>query len=334
MADADIRHGDDNRRSEDSGPPPITVSLHTLLDRTQATLQAQLPAPQLTAPLRKLYDGDLQWQQTRDRPHVIANFVTSLDGVVSYKLPGRAGGAAISGADPADRFIMGLLRASADAVMIGAGTLHDASPDGLWTADYICPSVASLYAEYRHSLRKSAHPLAVIVSASGRVDLHRAVFQTPGLRAAVVTTDAGRERLVSAGVAALEAVQVHVPDVAAGRIDPRAILEVLHARLGVGVLLHEGGPTLFGDFLAAAAVDEIFLTMAAQTVGRTAHTNRPGLVQGMEFLPEGAPWFALLSVKQRNEQLYLRYRCTGPRSADTPVTQRRDAPTRDDAANR
>ena len=30
----------------------------------------------------------------------------------------------ISGFDESDRFIMGLLRASADAVMVGSGTLH------------------------------------------------------------------------------------------------------------------------------------------------------------------------------------------------------------------
>jgi riboflavin biosynthesis pyrimidine reductase len=88
------------------------------------------------------------------------------------------------------------------------------------------------------------------------------------------------------------------------------------------VLLNEGGPTLFGDFLAAGVVDELFLTLASQTIGRAGQTLRPGLVQGVEFLPEGAPWFSLISIKQQSEQLYLRYRCTGSRVAMAAVPAR------------
>ena len=42
-----------------------------------------------------------------ERPYVFANFVSTLDGVVSYAIRGQASGSAISGSDPADRFIMG-----------------------------------------------------------------------------------------------------------------------------------------------------------------------------------------------------------------------------------
>jgi riboflavin biosynthesis pyrimidine reductase len=89
------------------------------------------------------------------------------------------------------------------------------------------------------------------------------------------------------------------------------MLRLLYARLGVRRLLHEGGPTLFGQFLAAEAVDELFLTLSPQIAGRGANAIRPGLVQRMEFMPDNAPWLQLLSVKQRAEHLYLRYRCTG-----------------------
>jgi hypothetical protein len=40
---------------------------------------------------------------------VIGNFVSTV-GIVSYEIKGRAGGSTISGADPADRFIMGTRR--------------------------------------------------------------------------------------------------------------------------------------------------------------------------------------------------------------------------------
>jgi len=88
------------------------------------------------------------------------------------------------------------------------------------------------------------------------------------------------------------------------------MLRLLETQLGVGRLLFEGGPTLFGQFLAVDVVDELFLTLSPQIAGRSAGTIRPGLVQGMEFMPDCAPWLRLLSVKQRAEHLYLRYQCS------------------------
>jgi riboflavin biosynthesis pyrimidine reductase len=314
---------------------PGMSRLKTLLDRT-----ATDSPPVLTAELRALYGGDLRWVNQpgteeaaataplRSRPHVIANFVASLDGIVSFRLPGRSGGAAISGGDEVDHFVMGLLRASSDAVMVGAGTLHDAAQDSLWTADYIYPPATSLYAAYRRALGRGTQPLAVIVSASGMLDLARTVFRTPGIRALVVTTATGRERLASAGAESLAGVELQVVEATAGRIDPHVILDELRAR-GVRVLLHEGGPSLFGGFLAAGVVDELFLTLASQIVGRADQTLRPGLVQGIEFSPERAPWLSLVSIKQQGEQLYLRFRCPGSRPAAVPVSVHRDRPTRD-----
>ena len=79
------------------------------------------------------------------------------------------------------------------------------------------------------------------------------------------------------------------------------------------MLLHEGGPTLFGQFLSAEAVDELFMTLSPQIAGRKADAIRPALVQGLDFMPDRAPWFQLLSVRQKAEHLYLRYRRTGSR---------------------
>jgi len=57
----------------------------------------------------------------------------------------------------------------------------------------------------------------------------------------------------------------------------------------------------------AEAVDELFLTLSPQIAGRAARTNRPGFVQGVEFAPNSAPWYKLVSLKQRAGYLYLRY---------------------------
>src|SRR6202050_1084737 len=103
--------------------------VQTLTDRDQDHFGSPLPAG-----LRELYDGDLRFRTSpAKRPFVIANFVSTLDGVVSYETKGKSGGSTISGSNPADRFIMGLLRASADAIIVGAGTLNDVSAKSLWT---------------------------------------------------------------------------------------------------------------------------------------------------------------------------------------------------------
>jgi riboflavin biosynthesis pyrimidine reductase len=98
------------------------------------------------------------------------------------------------------------------------------------------------------------------------------------------------------------------------RISPFAILQLLRREAGVELLLHEAGPTLFGEFVAGGFMDEVFLTVAPQMAGRTAAHPRPGLVANVEFSPATAPWWKLLSTKSAADYLFLRYR-VGARSA-------------------
>src|SRR3954447_24032099 len=81
---------------------------------------------------RILYSGDLRFPAHSDQTYVIGNFVSTLDGVVSFEIPGESGGGEISGFNKGDRFIMGLLRASADAIVVGAGTLLNTAAGHLW----------------------------------------------------------------------------------------------------------------------------------------------------------------------------------------------------------
>jgi riboflavin biosynthesis pyrimidine reductase len=281
--------------------------VQTLVDCNKQDAESALPRE-----LKELYDGDLHFRaSSAERPFVIANFVSTLDGVVSYGIKDKTGGSTISGSNPADRFIMGLLRAAADAVMVGAGTLQDVSANSLWTPEYVYPDAKRLYAEYRvNALHKPEYPLLVIVSGSGKLELERAIFRTPAMRTVVVTTPAGRDELTRRGAAALGSVEVRALNSDSGSIDPLAILELLQAQFGVMTLLHEGGPTLFGQFLAAEAVDELFLTLSPQIVGRKADGPRLAIAQGVEFLPDSAPRFQMLSVKANDAYLYLRYRRT------------------------
>src|SRR5947209_8488951 len=124
------------------------------------------PSETLPAPLAALYGGELAFPEAReDRPYVIANFVATLDGVVSYELPGQRGGGPISGENEADHALMGLLRASADAVLFGAGSLHEDSGH-VRTPAFVYPSLAAAYADLRARQGRDALPLNVVVSGS------------------------------------------------------------------------------------------------------------------------------------------------------------------------
>jgi riboflavin biosynthesis pyrimidine reductase len=276
----------------------------TLVDRDGVLGDSVLPED-----LKTLYSGDLRFPGNSDRTYVIGNFVSTLDGVVSYEIPSRSGGGEISGFNAADRFIMGLLRASADAIIVGAGTLRDTAAGHLWLPEHVYPEARELYARYRlRSLNKPEPPLNVIVDASGSVDLQRAVFRTAEVKTLIVTSPNGGERLVSNGLESLPWVEARVLGGPGGKISPVSILKLLREEFAVKQLLHEGGPTLFGDFVAHGCVDELFLTVAPQFAGRDLKGQRPGVISGAEFLPETAPWLKIVSVKQSVDHLYLRYR--------------------------
>jgi riboflavin biosynthesis pyrimidine reductase len=282
------------------------------LVRTLIDCDQQYAGPALPQVLRELYDGDLHLHTSAaTRPFVIANFVSTLDGVVSFETKGKSGGSTISASNPGDRFIMGLLRASVDAVVVGAGTLRDVSAKSLWTPEYVYPDAKRLYTEYRlNALRKPEYPLLAIVSGSGQLELERAIFRTPAMRTVVITTSAGRDELSRRGAATLDSVEVHALNSSNGSIAPREILQLLQSQYGVKTLLHEGGPMLFGKFLAEDAVDELFLTLSPQIAGRERDVTRPAFVQGVQFMPDSAPWFQMVSVKEHAGYLYLRYRRT------------------------
>ena len=114
-------------------------ALAPLQELFDPTTGDDLPLP---SALASLY-GRLPMTRQAARPHVVGNFVSSLDGVVSLGIPGKAGGGEISGFNPHDRMVMGLLRAVADAVVIGAGTLRASSQEHVWSADYIYPPLTA-----------------------------------------------------------------------------------------------------------------------------------------------------------------------------------------------
>jgi riboflavin biosynthesis pyrimidine reductase len=256
----------------------------------------------LSAELRDVY-GRLAFPPQQGRPYVIGNFVTSLDGVTSLKVPGQAGGGPISGFNPHDRLVMGLLRAAADAVVVGAGTVR-AVAHHVWTPAYVCPAFAGAYQKLRTALGKHGPPLNVIVTARGDVDPALRVFQSGEVPVLVVTTPAGAWRLRGLGLP--PSVQLMEGE-NAGRLSARSILGVVVRVRPSDLILVEGGPHLLGDFFAGQCLDEQFLTLAPQVAGRDGSPTRPGLVAGKRFAPEHPLWGTLVGVKRGGSHLFLRY---------------------------
>jgi riboflavin biosynthesis pyrimidine reductase len=276
------------------------MHVKTLYDRTPS-------AGLLSSELQHLYEGDLNFPEpSASRPFIIGNFVQTLDGIVSLKIPGRSGGGAISGRNEEDMFIMGLLRSCADAVLIGGETYRVAKKH-LWTPEFIYPKGKGLFEALRRKLgKRRPHPLTVIASGKGTVDLNGALFRQPDITTLIFTTKKGKEQIEYKHGTALPCdVQVLPGDT---RLHAGDIAETLYESYGVKLLLHEGGPTLFASFLEKHLIDELFLTIAPQIVGRGASGERPNFSGLLSFDPEHAVWATLLSVKRAEAgHLFLRY---------------------------
>jgi riboflavin biosynthesis pyrimidine reductase len=262
----------------------------------------------LTKILREAYDGELCFSDLPGRPLIVGNFVQTLDGIVSLRIPGKSGGADISGRNEEDAFIMGLLRAYADAVMFGEDTFRNA-PGHAWTAGFVCPTFDKEFEAFRKHIGKdSLHPVNVVVSGRGHADLDQPLFRHKEIRSLVLTTEQGAARLHERYGTSLPATIHILPGDTV--LNPSDMAALLHADYGVKLLLHEGGPTLFSSFLRQALVDELFLSLAPQIVGRGRTGERPAFSGPLGLAPDQAMWSTLLSVKRaaKSGHLFLRYR--------------------------
>jgi riboflavin biosynthesis pyrimidine reductase len=203
----------------------------------------------------------------------------------------------IAGDNDADRFLMGLLRAFADVVLIGSGVLR-ASPRGTWRADRIYPPAAAAYAELRHELGVPETPEVAVVTGSGSIDVAHPVFES---RAVVLTSGEGATVLDGR-------LPRTTPIVALGdsaTVAAETIVGALRER-GHGRILCEAGPHTFGALLADGVVDELFLTTSPLLVGDAGDGSRLRLVEGADLV--GSELDArLLSLRRHGSHLFLRY---------------------------
>lgn len=155
-------------------------------------------------------------------PYVLLSAAVSLDGFLDDTGPERL---LLSGAADFDR--VDEVRASSDAILVGAGTLRTDNPRLLVnSAERRAARVAAGRSEY---------PLKVTVSGSGDLDPGAQFWHTGGEKV-VYTTDKGAERLRGLRALGLDADVVPVGT----EVDWRAVLEHLHDVRGVRRLMVEG----------------------------------------------------------------------------------------------
>ena len=225
-----------------------------------------MPAFALPAALGRLYPGNLGFADDC----LFANFVETLDGAVAIPdVP--SSNKLIADASEPDQFVMALLRACADVVLVGSRTLR-ASPNARWVAESAYPAAGEAFAELRRALSLVPQPAFAVVTGGGGPPF-------PQL---------ARDPIV------LRTRNVH------------AAIDELRRR-GFRRILCEGGPTLFGSLLDEGLVDELFLTLSSVVAVRTAEAKALALVEESRYLPDRRVAASLLSVRRAADHLFLRY---------------------------
>jgi riboflavin biosynthesis pyrimidine reductase len=212
-----------------------------------------------------------------DRPFLYLNMVASADGRATFE--GRTGGLG----SEADTLLLTELRALADAVLVGTGTVR---AEGYGRMVRNAERVAR-----REAAGLAPTPAAVLISRSFDIPWGAGLFAAADQPVIVYTGEAGAPPDVAAPI---EIVRLEDPT-------PAAALADLRSR-GVRSLLCEGGPTLNSALLEAGLVDELFLTMSPLLSGEP-HALR--IVEG-----DGLPGPAHLRLEwalRHGEELYLRY---------------------------
>ena len=231
--------------------------------------------------LEALYD----YPADLDRAWTQVNFVSSADGAVT--VDGKSAGLS----SPADKKIFALGRDLADVVLVGWGTARDEGYRGVKRTE--------VRARRRAARGLSEVPPIAVVTGRCSIGPDSPMVTDTLVPPIIVTTESApatrRVALAEAGAEVIVAGD--------GRVDLAIALRALADR-GLRRVCCEGGPTLFGDLIAADLVDQLCLTVAPLLAGGRAGRIAVGT-------PPAAPArMELASVLTDDGFLMLRYRKT------------------------
>ncbi|MEU5365020.1 dihydrofolate reductase family protein [Streptomyces sp. NPDC005925] len=224
-------------------------------------------------------------------PYVLLSAAVSLDGCLDDTGPERL---LLSGAADFDR--VDEVRASVDAILVGAGTIRADNPRLLVNS----PGRRAA----RRAAGRPGFPLKVTVSGSGDLDPAAHFWHTGGDKV-LYTTDEGAERARRLAVAA-DVVPL------GPALDWRALLEHLHDVRGVQRLMVEGGGTVHTQLLQQGLADELQLVLAPLLVGDpdAPRLFGPGGYQGGRL--------RLVETRRIEDVVLTRYEPTAPGTGTVP----------------
>ncbi|MFF4400030.1 dihydrofolate reductase family protein [Streptomyces sp. NPDC001480] len=226
------------------------------------------------------------------RPYVLLSAAVSLDGYLDDTGPDR-----LLLSSPADFDRVDEVRASVDAILVGAGTIRADNPRLLVNShERRAARLAAGRAEY---------PLKVTVSGTGDLDPDANFWHTGGEKV-LYTTGKGAEQARALGIAA-DVVPLG-PD-----LDWPALLEHLYAVRGVRRLMVEGGGTIHTQLLRQGLADELQLVLAPLLVGdpRAPRLFGPGGYQDGRL--------RLLETRRIEDVVLMRYEPTAPGTGPAAV---------------
>lgn len=220
------------------------------------------------------------------RPYVLLSAAVSLDGFLDTR-PGEDR-LLLSNAVDFDR--VDSVRASADAILVGAGTLRADNPRLLVnSSERRAARVAAGLPEY---------PLKVTITGTGDLDPEWRFWHHGG------------EKLVLAvGTEAAEKAGTNLGDLAMIQGVPTdhtwpVIMDVLGQAYGIKRLMVEGGGSIHTQLLAAALADELHLVIAPLLVGQPDAVRMLGPAH---YLGGPTARLRLLETRQIGDVVLLRY---------------------------
>lgn len=247
------------------------------------------------------------------RPWIFANFVQTVDGIVSL-LGSDASGGDIAQSEE-DRWLMDLLRAHADGVLLGLGTLtletelERPRPRGP-VFRIMDPTLRKLHQRLRNTRERN-----IFVTASGSLRLSNFCVFDPDapVEAMIITSPAGDEKLAEQW----QQTHSHIKLIVTGtgdEVDLNAAMLILREYHGIQHLLCEGGPRLYGTMLKAGLIDEKFLTVAPIECGQHVPDDpegmllRPTIAFEQAFSKENAARWTWLSCRRVGDYQFHRFR--------------------------
>ncbi|MEV0753353.1 dihydrofolate reductase family protein [Streptosporangium sp. NPDC050280] len=228
-----------------------------------------------------------------ERPYVLLSCAMSVDGYIDDETPRRL---LLSNDEDFDR--VDAVRATCDAILVGAGTVRRDDPR------LLVRSPERALERVARGLPPS--PAKVTLTATGDLDPGAAFFTAGDTEKIVYAAPAAVAKLAGRLGGAAEVVDAGAPGAAVGTggtVDLGRVLGDLYGR-GVRRLMVEGGTSVHTRFLREDLVDELHLVVAPFFVGDPA---APRFVGGGEFPRDRDRRMDLAEVRKMGDVTLLRY---------------------------